>query len=255
MTKTKCGDAAVQVDLDPVAFEREQLPALRNKADRFALRNGAYGKRYDAEEIANAALPVLYARYREGASRLRLCPGKKLATKSARHSWRCAQAIRVCALGGDIGTGVPLDADLAGRKLGYRTLKPWNAESYADHYKLPPSERKTDGITAADLKAVRSPLAKLRVDWAWITARDSGASHTEAARACGKGGSDKTCESFSLRKAEDMRQTAVAAGLCADYDDGRMRTTARPLPTAMPSDEDDWRNAVISGRINLKRGI
>lgn len=256
MVKTISGDAAIQINLEPTAFEKEQLPKLHRKADRFARRNEAYGKRYDAEEIANAALPVLYARYQAGASRFQhLFPGKKLAAKSARHSWRCAQAIRVCALGGDIGTGVPLDADLAGRKLGYRPLKPWNAESVADYYKLPPCGRESDGIAAAGLKAVRSPFAKLRVDWAWIAARDSGASHAEAARACGKRGSDKSCESFSLRKAVCIRRVAIAAGLCADYDDGRWRTPAKRLTTAMPSDEDDWRDAVISGRINLRRGI
>ena len=172
MPKPTSGDAAIQVNLEPTTFEREQLPKLKRKADRFAHRNEAYGKLYDAEEIASAALPVLYARYQAGTSQFqRRFPGKEMTFKKTRHSWRCAQAIRVCALGGHIGTGVPLEADLAGRKIGYRTLKPWNAESYADHYKLPPNERKTDGITAADLKAVRSPLAKLRVDWTWIEAR------------------------------------------------------------------------------------
>jgi hypothetical protein len=237
-------------------FERVQLQKLRRKADRLARRTEAYGKQYDADEIASAALPVLYARYHAGASQFqRRFPGKEMTFKKTRHSRRCAQAVRVSAFGGHIGTGVPLEADLAGRKLGYRTLKPWNAESYAAHYRLPPNNRKIDGITAADLKAARSPLAKLQVDWTWIEARDSGASHADAARACGKGGSNKACESFSLRKAESMRRMAVAAGLNADYDNGRMRTTARPLPTAMPSDEDSWRNAVISGRINCKRGI
>ena len=256
MVKTNCGDAAIQVKLEPITFEKEQLPALLVKANRFALRNGAYGKRYDADEMACAALPVLYARYKAAASRFqRRFPGKEMTLRKTRHSWRCAQAVRVCALGGDIGTGAPLDADLAGRKLGYRPLKPWNAESYADYYKLPPIGRKSDGITAADIEAARSPFAKLRIDWTWIEARDSGASHAEAARACGKRGSEKACESFSLRKAECIRRAAVAAGFDADDDSGRMRTTARPLPTATPGDEADWRDAVISGRINLKRGI
>lgn len=239
-----------------MAFEKEQLPALRSRAEKFALRNGAYGKRYDADEIASAALPVLYAKYQTDAGQFqRYLPDRKITVRKSHHAWRCAQAIRVCALGGDIGTGVPLEADLAGHKLGYRTLKPWNAESYAEYYKLPPNGRESDGITAADLKAARSPLAKLRINWTWIEARDSGASHVEAARACGKRGSEKACESFSLRKAEGSRRAAVENGINADYDSGRWRTTAKPLPTAMPSDEDDWRDAVISGRINLKRGI
>ena len=133
MPNTFCGDAAIQVDLEPMAFEKEQLPTLRSKADHFALRNGAYGKPFDAEEISCAALSVLYARYQTGFSQFkRLFPNTPMTVKKARHAWRCAQAIRVCALGGDVGTGIPLDADLAGRKLGYRPVKPWNAEGYAD---------------------------------------------------------------------------------------------------------------------------
>ena len=44
-------------------------------------------------------------------------------------------------------------------------------------------------------------------------------------------------------------------GIAADYDDGRGRSFAKPLPTATPNDEDDWRDAVLSGKINLERGI
>lgn len=259
MKKQNCGNAAIRISLDPHAFEKELLTVLREKAKHFAATTAKYGKRYDAEEIACAALPVLHTKHKAGLEEFRRrFPGREMTVRKDRLAWRCEKAVRVSAQGGDIGTGTPLEADLAGRKLGYRTLKPWNAESVADYYKLPPSGREPDGITREDLIATGSPLANLRLSprqWKWITARTSGASHIEAARACGKTGSDKACESFSLRMEANIRRIVTEAGFNADYDSGRNRTPAKPLPTSMPEADDDWRDAVTSGRINLLRGI
>ena len=247
MTKSNGGDAAIRIPCDGIEFERMFMPVLLEKANNFARKASGYRKRFDNEEIAAAALPILFCRCKDESATMPEAAFKRL----------CEETIRLSALGGDIGTGTPLDADLAGRKLGYRpVLKPWNAVPYAEHYNLPPCDRIGDGIESADLAG--SPFAALRFaprEWQWIAARDGGASHAEAARSCGKRGSDRACESFSVRMAANLRRKAVAKGIAADYDDGRGRSFAKPLPTATPNDEDDWRDAVLSGKINLERGI
>ena len=246
MNKTNGGDAAISIPFDPSEFERMFLPTLLEKARNFAHMAAGYRKQFDAEEIAAAALPILFCRCKDEAT-----------MPQAAFKRLCEETVRLSALGGDIGTGTPLDADLAGRKLGYRpVLKPWNAVPYAEHYNLPPCDRASAAIKSADLAG--SPLARLGLtprEWQWVAARDGGATHVEAARLCGKDGSDKSREAFSLRMAANLRRKAVAKGIAADYDDGRGRSFAKPLPTATPNDEDDWRDAVLSGKINLERGI
>ena len=264
MKKKHGGDAAIQVNLEPMAFEKEQLPALREMARSFARRAAGFGKRLDADEIASAALPILFNRYSTCAKQFwRRSPDKAMTIRRSRHSRRCAQAVRTSALGGDIGTDTPLVPDLCALRRGYRNLKPKHAESYSDRYNLPPCDGKPDGIAVADLQSAKSPLAKalltLAADatvWKWITARANGASHIEAARTCGKHGSDKACESYSMRLAAEIRRRAAAEGLNAHFcEDGSGRTFATQLKTAAPAGDDDWLDAVISGKINLRRGI
>lgn len=254
-TNDNGGEAAIRIPWDGMTFEREFLPVLLEKAKSFAYRAGSYRKRFDAEEIASAALPILYCR----------CKSEAATMPPAAFARLCDASIRLSALGGEIGTDAPLDPDLAGRRLGYRPLRPQNAESYAARYNLPPSDRAPDGITPADLQAIRSRLPRAvfgalpdgkRVRaWAWIEARDSGATLEEAARACGKAGSRKAREAFSMRLANALGQRAAAKGFPADYDNGRGRTCATPLATVTPKDESDWRSAVFSGEVILKRGI
>ena len=261
---------AMTLDMDPSAFEQTQLPKLLKKAERFARRAEVFGKRFDAEETACAALPILYSRYAKSIALFeKRHPGKPLAIHRNRHEWRCARAVSISATGGDIGTGSPLPADLAGRKTGYRSLKPWNAASYADEYNLPPAGRRPDGISQADLQAMHSPLAEAIsrprrsrrppvahcIEWIWITARDSGASHIEAAKACGKNGSDKACESFSLRIAKGLQIRALENGFGANYDNGLGRSCARTVKTENAAGNESWLADVIAGKTNPTRGI
>ena len=62
MKKTNGGDAAIRIPCDPSEFERMFLPVLLEKARNFAHMAAGYRKQFDAEEIAAAALPILFCR-------------------------------------------------------------------------------------------------------------------------------------------------------------------------------------------------
>ena len=78
--KQAAGAACIVMSLDSEAFAREQFPGLDRMAKRFArYEEYAYGRKYDAEEIAAAALPLLYERYRAFAEKF---PGRKAQVSS-----------------------------------------------------------------------------------------------------------------------------------------------------------------------------
>ena len=169
-----------------LAFERTNMKKIRRRLNR--LRGEV-----DVEECASTALCLMWARGLTGE-----------------------EAVRIAVHGGDISTGVPLDADLAKRRLGYRPLKMHNAVSYAEHYGLAQCEPVAEPSLYDQLCESRSRLAKLIPEgsadfdlaWRWIEARNNGATHVEAAKQCGVEGSAKACESFSLRMAAKLQRRA-----------------------------------------------
>lgn len=169
-----------------LAFERTNMKKIRRRLNR--LRGEV-----DVEECASTALCLMWA--------------KGLTVE---------EAVQIAVHGGDIATGVTLDADLAKRRLGYRPLKMHNAVSYAEHYGLAQCEPVAEPSLYDQLCQSRSRLAKLipeespdfELAWRWIEARNNGATHVEAAKQCGVEGSAKACESFSLRMAAKLQRRA-----------------------------------------------
>ena len=169
-----------------LAFERTNMKKIRRRLNR--LRGEV-----DVEECASTALCLMWAR-----------------------GLTVEEAVQIAVHGGDIATGVTLDADLAKRRLGYRPLKMHNAVSYAEHYGLAPCEPAAEPSLYDQLCESRSRLAKLvpegsadfELAWRWIEARNNGATHVEAAKQCGVEGSAKACESFSLRMAAKLQRRA-----------------------------------------------
>ena len=169
-----------------LAFERTNMKKIRRRLNR--LRGEV-----DVEECASTALCLMWAR-----------------------GLTVEEAVQIAVHGGDIATGVTLDADLAKRRLGYRPLKMHNAVSYAEHYGLAQCEPVAEPSLYDQLCESRSRLAKLIPEgsadfdlaWRWIEARNNGATHVEAAKQCGVEGSAKACESFSLRMAAKLQRRA-----------------------------------------------
>ena len=228
-----------ELDVAPEAFAREQLPALERMAKDFAWHEEEkHYRRYDAEEIAAVALPLLYERgYRAFAETF---PGCKAQVNPTRHTRRMWNALTLAAFGGDIGTGTPLDADLAARRLGYRAVRPHNAIPYARVYGLADCAV-SDPVGYDDLPAPFRRLKRVLTESeaSWLFARCGGANLVQAARAAGKDGTDKACEDWSLRTRLNIERKARKCGITSFY--GTLhRQFARPLPTQMPEDEDDW---------------
>ena len=229
------GAACIAISLDPEAFAREQFPGLDRMAKSFArYEEYAHSRKYDAEEIAAVALPLLYERgYRAFAETF---PGRKAQVNPKRHAKRMWGALKLAALGGDIGTGTPLDADLAARRQGYRAVRPYNALTYAQVYGLADC-----AVSGHDMPVLFRRLAHVltETETLWLLSRFRGATLVQAARAAGKDGTGGACLEWSRRTRAVVAQKARKCGIDEFYGT-RRRQFARPLPTAMPEDEDDW---------------
>ena len=238
--KQAAGAAYIAISLDPEAFAREQLPKLERMAKYFAWREKErHCRRYDAEEIAAVALPLLYERgYRTFAEAF---PGRKAQVNPTRHARRMWKALKRAAVGGDIGTGTPLDADLTARRRGYHGVYPRNARGYAEMYGFAPCAKVSDPIGYDDLPAPFRRLKRVltETEASWLFSRFQGATLVQAARAAGKVGTDRACEEWSRRTRAVVAQKARKCGIDEFYGTYR-RQFARPLPTAMPEDEDEW---------------
>ena len=222
-------------------FERETMKKIKAKLGRWRTKSalGSGVGEIDEEECAAAALCLVWT-------------GHPLN-----------EAVRLAVRGGDIGTGLRLESDLSSRRLGYRPVKPCNAVPYAEHYKLPPCACAEEMAIREQAVASRSRISALVPEgtalfgeaWTWLSAKTQGATHAEAAAACGKTGSARALESFSGRLAEKLAECAEKLGFSADYDTGAGRTFAKKVKTQTPEDEGDWRAAVMTGAINLKKSF
>lgn len=252
--KQAAGAACIAISLDPEAFAREQFPGLDRMAKSFArYEEYAHSRKYDAEEIAAAALPLLYERgYRAFAETF---PGRKAQVNPKRHNRRMWRAIKLAALGGDIGTGTPLDADLAARRQGYRAVRPQNARAFAEVYGLAKCAV-SDPIGIDDLSGPfrRLALALTETERTWLFSRFRGVNLVQAARTAGKDGTDRACEAWSLRTRAAIARKARKCGIDEFYGT-RRRQFARPLPTAMPEDEDAWIAREFQKTAEIPRGI
>ena len=233
------GAACIAISLDPEAFAREQFPEVERLAKHFArYEEYAHSRKYDAEEIAAVTLPLLYERgYRAFAETF---PGRKAQVNPKRHAKRMWGALKLAALGGDIGTGTSLDADLAARRQGYRAVRPYNAIPYAQVYGLADCAV-SDSIGYDDLSGPFRRLAHVltETETLWLASRFRGATLVQAARAAGKDGTGGACLEWSRRTRAVVAQKARECGIDEFYGTYR-RQFARPLPTAMPEDEDEW---------------
>ena len=199
--KQAAGAVCIVMSLDPEAFAREQFPEVERLAKRFArYEEYAHSRKYDAEEIAAVALPLLYERgYRAFAETF---PGRK------------AQ--------------------------GYRAVRPYNAIPYAQVYGLADCAV-SDSIGYDDLSGPFRRLAHVltETELAWLFSRSEGTPLVQAARAAGKDGTGGACLEWSRRTRAVVAQKARKCGIDEFYGTYR-RQFARPLPTAMPEDEDEW---------------
>ena len=243
-----------KTNVTPEAFAREQFPEVKQMAKCFARKEKVkHGRCYDAEEIAAVALPLLYERgYRAFAETF---PGRQAQVDPRRHVHRMWRALKLAALGGDIGTGTPLDADLAARRQGYRAVRPHNAIPYAQAYGLAGCNV-SDPIGYDDMRGPFRRLAHVltEAEASWLFSRVRGATLVQAARAAGKDGTDRACEAWSLRTRDSVAHKARACGINEFYGT-RRRQRARPLPTTMPECEDDWFAREFRETVELLRGI